>query len=338
MTNSQTPTSSSSESHARPLREVLCVRPGPDTVASVVVSDQTPPACPEDGVVVAVRARPINPADLLLLNGRHVFTPVLPAHVGIEGAGVVVEAGPRSRLRVGTHVAIPSGGTWRDRLAFRDDGLLELPPHLDLEQAAMLCVNPFTVMGMLEGVAPGSTILVNAANSAIARLVLAVAKKRGLHGVGVVRDASTFDLVRAAGAEHVLVDGPDLAERVRAEAPGPVMLALDAVAGAASGRMFDAVADGGALTIYGLLSSDRVELPAAGVVFRDVHVRGFSRLRIFAAMTRERRAAITAELVQLLAEGLLETEIEARYPLDGIRDALAHHERPGRKGKILLVS
>jgi NADPH:quinone reductase-like Zn-dependent oxidoreductase len=125
---------------------------------------------------------------------------------------------------------------------------------------------------------------------------------------------------------------------VRAVAPSPVILALDAVAGAASGRMFDAVADGGALVVYGLLGADRVELPAAGMVFRDVSVRGFSRLRGFRAMSAERRAAITAELVQMLAEGTLTTAVEAEYPLAEVRAALTHHQRPGRRGKILLLS
>jgi trans-2-enoyl-CoA reductase len=318
--------------------QVLCTTTHDDAARAVEVSEQPDPVCPDDGVVVAVKSRPINPADLLLLQGRHVFTPVYPSHVGIEGAGTVVEAGPRSRLAVGTKVAIPSGGTWRDRMALADDGVLALPPHVDLVQASMLCVNPFTVMGMLEGAIPGSTILINAATSAIARLLLAVAKRRGHAVVAVVRDPRACESLRAAGADAVLVDGDDLAARVRAEAPGPVMLALDAVAGSASGRLFDAVADGGALTVYGLLSSDKVELPAAGVVFRDVHVRGFSRLRVFRAMPAERRDAIAAELLQLLADGLLETEVEATYPLEDVRAALTHHQSPGRKGKILLVS
>lgn len=34
--------------------------------------------------------------------------------------------------------------------------------------------------------------------------------------------------------------------------------ALDAVAGEASGRLFEAVAEGGELVVYGLLGSDRV--------------------------------------------------------------------------------
>ena len=52
----------------------------------------------------------------------------------------------------------------------------------------------------------------------------------------------------------------------------------------------------------------------------------------------ERRAAITAELVQMLADGTLVTPVEATYALDDVRSALAHHLRPGRAGKILLVS
>lgn len=320
------------------LHEVLCTAASEDASHAVKVVDQSAPTCPEDGVLVSVRARPINPADLLLLQGRHVFTPEYPTHVGIEGAGVVVESGARSRIPVGTKVAIPAGGTWRDRMALPDDGVLVLPAHVDLHQASMLCVNPFTVMGMLEGAPPEGTILVNAATSAVAKLVIAVAKRRGHRVVGVVRNERGVETARAAGADAVLVDGDDLAARVRSVALGPVMLALDAVAGSATGRLFDAVAEGGAVTIYGLLSSDKVELPAAGVVFRDVHVRGFSRLRIFRAMPVARREAITAELLQLLADGLLEARIEATYRLEEVQAALRHHERPERRGKILLVS
>ncbi|MEB3203601.1 MAG: zinc-dependent alcohol dehydrogenase family protein [Candidatus Sericytochromatia bacterium] len=320
------------------LREVLCVAPGEDAVASVVVAEQGHQACPEDGILVAVRARPINPADLLLLNGRHVFQPVLPAHVGIEGAGVIVAVGPRSRHVVGTRVAIPWGGTWRDQMPLPDDGVLVLPEDVDLEQAAMLCVNPFTVMGLLEGVEPGATIVVNAATSALSRLLLAVARRRGLRVVGVVRQKDAIPMVEAAGAEQVVLEGPDLADRIRAVAPGPVVLALDAVAGAASGRLFDALADGGTLIIYGLLSSDKVELPASGVVFRNVHVRGFSRLRAYAAMTPERREAITAELLDLLRDGLLQMPVDGRYGLQDVKAALEHHLQPGRSGKVLLVS
>ena len=50
--------------------------------------------------------------------------------------------------------------------------------------------------------------------------------------------------------------------------------ALDAVAGRASGRLFDSVADFGTLICYGLLGGDETIFPAAQLIFRDVQVRG----------------------------------------------------------------
>lgn len=320
------------------MRRVFYTGPAADPSLTVEVREVPDVSCPEAGVVVAIAARPINPADLLLLTGRHVFTPTLPAPVGIEGAGRVVEAGPGSRLRPGDVVAIPSGGTWSERLAFPDEAVLPLPPGVDIEQASMLCVNPFTAVGLLEGVPEGGTIALNAGTAAVSRLVLALARRRGLRAIAVVRDARAADELVALGATAVVEDGDALPRRLREAAGAPILRALDAVAGSASGRLFEAVADGGELVVYGLLSSDRVELPAAEVVFRDVTVRGYSRLRCYSAMRPERRAAIGAELVDLLSDGAAFSPIEARYRLEDVRQAVAHHERAGRRGKILLLS
>ena len=320
------------------MKQVFCVQTDADPARAIRVDSVAEPRCPDDGVIVAVKARPINPADLLLLQGRHVYSPTLPSPVGIEGAGVVVERGPSSTLSLGTVVAIPFGGTWREKMAIRDADLLPLPADVDMEQAAMLCVNPFTVMGILEGVAAGDTIILNAATSAISRQMLAVARRRGVSAIAVVRDARAEASLKAEGAHAVLVDGDDLAARVAAVAPSRVVRGLDAVAGPASGRLYDCIGEGGDLVVYGLLASDRIELPAARLVFRDVTVRGFSRLRAFAAMPPARRQVITHELVGLLADGSLRADIEARYPLDKVAAALTHQEQPGRRGKILLVS
>ena len=87
------------------MKQVVYTRADADPTRALDVIDQAPPACPEAGAVVAVHARPINPADLLLLTGRHAYTPGPGTPVGIEGAGVVTAVGPRSRLRVGARVA-----------------------------------------------------------------------------------------------------------------------------------------------------------------------------------------------------------------------------------------
>ncbi len=95
--------------------------------------------------------------------------------------------------------------------------------------------------------------------------------------------------------------------------------------------------DGGAVWVYGLLASDRVEVPAAELVFRDVEIRGYSRLRCYRALTETRRREIGRELMELVAsDETFRTPIEARYPLAEVREAIAHHQR-ARAGKILLI-
>ncbi|MBM4346476.1 MAG: zinc-dependent alcohol dehydrogenase family protein [Deltaproteobacteria bacterium] len=318
--------------------QVNCTEYSNDPVQAAALVDAAEPACPEAGVVVEVYARPINPADLLLLTGRHLYRPTLPEPVGVEGAGRIVAVGANSQRRVGELVAIPWGGTWRERMALADDGVLPLPDGADLEQAAMLSVNPFTAAGLLEGVPAGAWIALNAGNSAVSGLTLALCRRRGIDAVAVVRDQRSVDSVLARGARAVVVDGPDLPGRLRAAAGGPLVRALDAVAGEASGQLFRALAEGGELVVYGLLADDTVRLPAAELVFRDVTVRGYSRLRSLRALAPQRRAELTAELVDLVSGGELATQVEARYPLSAVKDALAHHERGTRSGKILLIS
>lgn len=320
------------------MKQILYVTPGAKAPESVALVDVEPLSPGPGEVVVAVKARPINPADLLLLEGRHVFRPDLPARVGIEGAGVVCASGISAAVAVGARVALPYGGTWSEQVAIPADDVVVLPDAISLESGSMLSVNPFTAAGLLEGLRAGDWIVCNAATSAVSRMVLALAARRGLFAVAVVRSLSARDDLLAAGAAAVVLDSDALASDVRALARGPVVRALDAVAGRASSRMFGCVADGGELVVYGLLSGDEVVLPASGVVFRDVRVRGFSRLRAMKAMEPARRAAVTAEILALAQEGLFDSTIEATYPLEEVRDALRHHLRPDRRGKVLLVS
>ena len=44
-------------------------------------------------VPVQMKAIPIHPADLLVMRGRHIFTPTYPCGTGIEGVGRVIAHG-----------------------------------------------------------------------------------------------------------------------------------------------------------------------------------------------------------------------------------------------------
>jgi NADPH:quinone reductase-like Zn-dependent oxidoreductase len=321
------------------MKRVVCVSTGEDLAGCVEVIETAAPVPGPRDVRVRVLARPINPADELLLTGRHVYQPDLPSPIGIEGAGVVIEAGADAGLRVGTRVALPYGGTWAEEIVLPADVVVSLPDALDLEQGAMLSVNPMTAVGLLEGLRAGDAVLVNAATSAIGQLVVRLGARRGLTVFAAVRRLEAAAALVRAGATAVFADDDTLPAAVRGATAGAgVRRALDAVAGTATTRLYHATADGGDLVVYGLLSDDRAILPAASLVFRDVLVRGYSRLRSYAALTPERRRELGAEIVEAMRRGEIDTPVEARYPLTEVREALRHHARPERRGKILLVS
>src|SRR5205814_10657563 len=132
---------------------------------------------------------------------------------------------------------------------------IPIPAGLDLAQAAMLRINPATAQLLLEdhvALAPGDWVIQNVANSAVGRHLIVLAKAKGLRTINVVRRDDVATELTALGAEIVLADGPDLAERARRAADGaPIRLGIDAVSGAACRRIADCVADGGMVVSYG---------------------------------------------------------------------------------------
>ncbi len=291
-------------------------------------------------VLVEVKARPIQPADLLIVRGRHIVQPRLPDPVGIEGSGVIIGHGAGvSAPAIGTRVALPFGGTWAERITLPADAPIPLPDDCDFIQGAMLALNPVTAMGLISGLTNEHWLLHNAANSSLGQLITRLAADRGIPSISVVRRPGMEATLLAKGATHVLVDGDDLAQRVRALTGGAgASRSLDAVGGRASGRLFDATAEGGELCCYGLLGSDDIVLPAARLIFRDVRVRGYSRLRSIRAMSPAARIEHQQQLLDAHSRGLFYTPVHATFPLEDVAQAVKLAEQQDVPGKVLLVN
>src|SRR5438270_3781196 len=103
----------------------------PAEVLRVVEEPWPTPAA--DEVVVAMRAAPLNPADINAIEGKYPVRPPLPATPGMEGAGVVVELGAKvQNLAIGDQVIVPhSVGTWCEACAVKADRLVVAPAEID---------------------------------------------------------------------------------------------------------------------------------------------------------------------------------------------------------------
>ena len=306
-------------------------------------------SAPEPGpgeVRIRLSHRPINPADVLTVVGVYPVRPSLPGSPGLEGVGRVDAVGDGVRgPAIGARVIPLAGlpGTWAEQMVLRADQVLQIPDGVSDQSAAQLLVNPFTVYALLTDelqLARGDWLLQTAAGSTLGRMVIQLARRRGIRTINVVRRRAQAEELLSLGADAVVAtDDEPLVERVMAITEGQgARGAIDAVGGALGADVARSLGRGGVMIAFGLLSGETtMPVDVADLLFKGSAVRGFWLPLWFAAKPPDAMAHATAEVVTLVAEGVLTPQVAAEYDLADFREALAHANRAGRSGKVLLV-
>ncbi len=313
----------------------------PEEVASCVEApDAGMPSAGE--IVFDVLAFPINPADLSMCRGNYRLHPPLPATPGAECVGRITAVGAGVvGLRPGDLVINMQRENWTQRRRIAAADAIPIPAGLDIAQAAMLRINPATAQLLLEdhvSLDAGDWVIQNVANSAVGRHLIVIAKARRVRTLNVVRRNDVAAELRSLGADVVLEDGPDLAARASdAASSKPIRLGIDAVSGGATKRIADCVADGGVVVSYGSMSGDDPVMSRAALGARGVTLTGFMLGRGLAKRKPEAVRALYAGLAAKLRDGVLKAPIDKTYPIEDIKSALAHAQRGGRHGKVLVL-
>lgn len=294
-------------------------------------------------VLIDIEAAVVQAADARTVLGAEGFRKKLPRTPGYEGVGRIRTLGPDVKgLEIGTRVFAPIGsGTYRERVAVSADGLT-LAPEGDPVQVALLSLSPATALLILHDfvkLAPDDWVLQNAANSPVGRMVIQMAREQGIRVVNVVKSTPVIGELKEIGAGAVLLDTPDLRDRVTAVTQGaPIRMAVDAIAGAATARLASCLADDGVIVSYGAMSGEPCQMPAEMLAARGIRLCGMTPARQLARHTPEERKAVYARIGEMLAAGRLHARIAATYDLDDAIDAVRHAMQVGdkRHGKVVV--
>ncbi|MBI3199246.1 MAG: zinc-dependent alcohol dehydrogenase family protein [Rhodospirillales bacterium] len=311
-----------------------------DVARCAEVPDVGQPAA--DEVVFDVLAFPINPADMWFCKGSYRLKPPLPATPGAECVGRVTAVGAAVRhVKKGDLVINLQRENWTQRRRVKGSDAVPLPAGIDLRQAAMVRINPPTARLMLSDfvdLAAGDWVIQNVANSAVGRLLIVQARQRGLRTVNVVRRSGLEGELKALGADIVIADGDDLAARVaQATGDAAIKLGVEAIGGAATGRIVDCVATDGTVVHYGSMSGEDPRVARGNFIYRGVRLTGFMLGRGLARRSPEKIREIYADLAGQVMAGKLSAPVDTVYPIDKIKEALAHADKGGRDGKILVA-
>jgi trans-2-enoyl-CoA reductase len=305
------------------------------------VRETAPPKPGEGDLLLEMLAAPINPADLNVIEGKYGELPALPAVIGNEGVGRVAALGPRVQgFREGDLVLPMRRGTWAQFMLASAAESVRLPRELDVFQAAMLSVNPASAWGLLEGfvnLQQGEWVAQNAANSAVGRCAIQIARHRGWKTLNVVRRPEVVEDLSALGADAVFLESQDLREASE-EVCGIARprLALNAVGGASALNLAGALADLGTIVTYGAMGRQPLKIPNGFLIFRNLEFKGFWVSRWLKRLSPVQSEEMWSSLASLSLKGTLRIPVHRVYPLTELPAALEEAGRERRDGKVLL--
>ncbi len=316
-----------------------------DPVAELGVREVADPRPGPGEVRVRMILSPINPSDLLVVQGRYGVLPKLPATPGFEGVGIVDEVGPGliGRYVKGKRViAINSeGGNWADFAVIPARQARPVPPDISDEQAATFFVNPATVLAMVRhvlAVPKGAWLLQSAAGSNLGRMIIKLGRHDGFKTLNVVRRREAVDGLRRLGGDAAISsdEGP-IDEQVRRVTGGEaVRFAVDAVGGETGTQVFRSLDGGGRLLLYGTLSGEPIQVDPRLVISGPRTVEGFWLGHWFRQRTIPAALFVFREIAALIRQGALRSEVGTIYPLADIQSAAREAATVGRQGKVLL--
>lgn len=307
-----------------------------------------PRVAPHDALV-RVRASSVNLDDLQYVRGEIFIRPGAwrhPKHkiLGSDIAGTVEAVGAGvSRIRAGDDVIADltefGFGGFAEYVAVPARALARRPPALSFEEAACVPTAGVRAYQGLTGkkpLRPGHHVLVNGAGGGLGTFAIQIAKALGATVTGVDA-ASKFDVMRAAGADHVL----DYAQGHYSESGGRFDLILDVAAYSSPGDLRPVLRSERVLSPDGRYVMYLLGGGVADWVFTNILLQGWMKLRGGRKLSIHRgtpnRHADVARVTEMIESGAVRPIIDRRCSIHEIAEALLHVERGEAKGKVVIA-
>ncbi|PZX49631.1 zinc-dependent alcohol dehydrogenase family protein [Algoriphagus chordae] len=326
------------------MKEVIFDKVGmPEDVLQVKESPAPEPQAHE--VQIEVKARNINPSDLMFIQGRYGIQPQLPSSAGFEAAGIVSMADAEGLLPVGTRVMFTAQGTntgtWREYITLPAKQVIPMPEGMSFDVACQAFVNPVTAVAMVNKsqLKAGEWLLLTAGASAFGKFAIQVAKAKGIKVACTVRHDEQKAYLAELGADLVVNTEKEDLRKVITEVVGEgVSAVFDAVGGELGAKALSCVKQLGTMYVFGVLSLQDMPLNTGLMIFKEVSVEGFWLSSVLQRISKEDRAKLYKETQAFLMDEDSKAEVAERFPLTEVKAAIAAYNKPGRNGKILLVS
>lgn len=295
-----------------------------------------------DQIRVRLHAAGLNFPDILMIAGKYQHKPPLPFTPGMEGAGVVIEAGAAvTAFGVSDRVVVHAkGGMYATEVVVPAAWAIGLPDNWDYATGAAFWSAYSTAwVALVERgwTRPGETVLVHGAAGGVGLAAVDLAHAIGARVIAVVGGPDKAAAVRARGADHVIDHRQEnFRDRVMEITGGQgADVIYDPVGGDVLFQSLRSIAWGGRLLVIGFAGGTIPDVPANYALLKSCSVIGV-RAGEFARREPERGAAMIGKLLALAAEGRISPTVFARFPLARAVEALGVISARQVIGKVVL--
>jgi NADPH:quinone reductase len=310
------------------------------------LGDAPEPVPGPDELLVDLRAADINFPDLLTIEGLYQVRPPLPFVPGKGGAGVVAAVGEGvSGFSPGDRVLVEvEYGTFAERVAAPAVNCFHLPDGMPFDEAAVFGLvyqTGYFALKVRAQQQPGEVVLVFGASGGVGIAAIQLAKAFGGTVIAATRGEAGRDIVKAAGADHIVDAAMDdlhngLRDAVQGMTDGHgVDVVFDPVGGAASGASLRTLAWCGRLVIIGFAAGDIPSIPANYLLLKNISAIGLNWAEY---RNREKEAMHEAQsaLFGLYRDQGLRPLITERFTLDEFGTAMGRLKDGSVRGKMVF--
>ncbi len=295
----------------------------------------------ENEVLIEVICFPINPADILLVEGKYANKPKLPSLMGAECIARVKKIGNNIRkFKLGDIVLPLLRDNWVEEKIVTENEIIKLPDNIDVEQACMLKVNPATAYLMLNNylkIKQGDFVIQNASNSSVGNYIIQLAKLYDIKTINLVRRKEVISTLKDYGADYVFKLNLSQKEENFIKSSKP-RLFIDAVAGKQVNTIASLLSENSTIINYGLLSGESIQLDPHNTIFKNIVLKGFWLSLWLNKMSIEEKNKLYSYLSELIISKVLYTKVEKVFNINDIKEAINSASDFNRHGKILVTT
>lgn len=323
------------------MKAILCTHHGlPETLT---YSDIDDPVLEEKEVLIQVKACAVNFPDVLLIQDKYQFKPILPFSPGGEVSGVIEKTGSGVKhLKEGQRaLALCGWGGFAEKVKVAADRVVLIPDEMDYMTAASTLYTFGTAYHALKDrakIQPGETLLVLGASGGVGLATVELGKVLGTTVIAAASNDRKLAVCKEKGADYLInYESEDLKERIKTITDGKgVDVVLDVVGGKYAEPALRGMAWKGRYLVVGFAAGDIPKLPFNLALLKGCDIMGVFWGRFSTEEPKQNQQNIL-DLVGMIQTGKISQHIHKVYSLEESPQALRDMMDRKVVGKAMVV-